>query len=196
MRKSRYITLLLAGAAATALAACDQNVMTGPGSDAAKDGTIYSDAASCAQDQDAAACTAAFEAARTEHVEKAPKFANKAECEAAGFSPCEEAPVKNADGSSSTSMFMPMMMGYLMGRTLGGGAQGFGAPPPQGGGPYAKQTPTTKPVYSDRNGYLYAGRDTVGRVAPGSTSLGSSSMPTRTVARSGFGNTGFAGGGS
>src|SRR5690606_25012222 len=79
MRKSRYITLLLAGAAATTLAACDQNVMTG------QDETLYPDMTACTQERDAGECRSGFEAAQAEHAKQAPKFATKEECEAAGF---------------------------------------------------------------------------------------------------------------
>ncbi len=195
MRKSRYVTLLLAGAAATALAACDQNVMTGTGADEA---TLYGDPAACAKDIDAEACNTAYEVAKEEHVKQAPKFATKEECEAAGFQACETTQVQTAQGGTG-SMFMPMMMGYMMGRTLGGMGGGLG------GGLGQRGTPTTapgatntagaapataraaRPVYSDRNGYLYANGGAVGRVAPGTTSLGSQGIAMRTTARGGFG---------
>jgi uncharacterized protein YgiB involved in biofilm formation len=199
MRKSRYISLLLAGAAATALAGCDQNTMTG------QDETLYPDVTACTQERDAAECNAGFEAARQEHVKEAPKFATKEECEAAGFQQCEVGQVQTAQGGS-TGMFMPLMMGYMMGRTLGGmgGMGGMGqrgpAPgaPPAGGTASAPGTagPAARPVYSDRNGYLYAGRTAVGLVAPGTTSLGSRAIPMRTAARGGFGGSArsFSGG--
>jgi len=196
MRKSRYISLLLAGAAATALAGCDQNVMTG------QDETLYPDVAACTQERDAAECNTGFEAAKLEHIKEAPKFATKEECEAAGFQPCEVAQVQTAQGGSS-SMFMPMLMGYMMGRSLGGmGGMGQRGPtagaPPAGGaaGAPGAAGPAARPVYSDRNGYLYAGRNAVGRVAPGTTSLGSRAIPMRTAARGGFGGSArsFSGG--
>lgn len=201
MRKSRYVTLLLAGAAA--LAGCDQNVMTGSGQD---DATLYSDPAACAKDIDANECAAAFTAAKQEHVKQAPKFANKEDCEAAGFQTCESAEVQTAQGGSS-SMFMPMMMGYMMGRTLGGGMGGvlggMGRPgAPAGSANTASAAApaaarSARPVYSDRNGYLYAGGGAVGRVAPGTTSLGSQGIAMRTTARGGFGASARAfGGGS
>jgi len=193
MRKSRYISLLLAGAAATALAGCDQNVMTG------QDETLYPDVAACTQERDAAECNAGFQAAQQEHIKEAPKFSSKEECEAAGFQPCEAAQVQTAQGGSS-SMFMPMLMGYMMGRSLGGmgGMGGMGQRGPTAGAPPAGGAagPAARPVYSDRNGYLYAGRNAVGRVAPGTTSLGSRAIPMRTAARGGFGGSArsFSGG--
>jgi uncharacterized protein YgiB involved in biofilm formation len=188
MRKSRYVTLLLAGAAATTLAACDQHDMT------KGEGSVYADPAACAKDVDASSCEQAFVQAKEEHTKQAPKFATKEECLAAGFTECEVGQVKTADGSSS-SFFMPMMMGYMMGRMMGGGMGGFGAPQ-QGAPPGApQQTAGTagRPVYGDRNGYLYAGGNQVGRVAPGTTSLPSGTA-VRSVSRGGFGSRGFSGG--
>jgi len=203
MRKSRYVSLLLA---ASALAACDQNTMTG------QDETLYPDVAACAAERDPAECDAGFTAAKEEHLKQAPKFATKEECEAAGFQQCESPPAQTAQ--SGGGYFMPMMMGYMMGRMLGGGMGGGlggmgqsgpapGSPP--GGatanssgntGANASTRPAARPVYGDRNGYLYAGGSAVGRVAPGTTSLGSRAIPMRTAARGGFGGSarGFSGG--
>jgi uncharacterized protein YgiB involved in biofilm formation len=162
---------------------------------------------------DAATCEQGFEQAKEEHIKQAPKFNTRAECEAAGFSQCDQAEVKTADGASH-SMFMPMMMGYMMGRMLGGGGYGYGAPgyggqgapPPRpneqnqtstsggsggAGGAYARTA--GRPVYGDRNGYLYTGGNQVGRVAPGTTSLPSGTA-VRSVSRGGFGSRGFSGG--
>jgi uncharacterized protein YgiB involved in biofilm formation len=193
VRKSRYVTVLMA---ATALAACDQNVMTGPGSGDA--GTIYGSAADCAKDFDANACSQAFETAKTQHQAQAPKFASAAECEAAGFNKCEEATAQqptgteqaNAGTQTGGSFFMPMMMGYMMGRMLGGPGMMPGAGAPVGA-PGA-QTPGTgaRPVYADRNGYLFADNrsNPLGRVAPGATSLPPGGVAARTTSRGGFGS--------
>ena len=90
-------------------------------------------------------------------------------------------------------MFMPMLMGYMMGRTLGGGMSSVGQQP--------KQPP--RPVYADRSGFLYSGDRAVSRLAPGqalnpnaATTVRTRMSPTgalavtRTVARGGFGSTG------
>lgn len=191
MRKSRYVTVLLAGVAATTLAGCDQHDMT------KDEGSVYSDPAACAKDVDAAACKQGFAQAKEEHAKVAPKFATKEECLAAGFTDCEVTEVKTASGGSS-SFFMPMMMGYMMGRMMGGGMGGMGAPnaPPQqtSTGPRAGAAGAAgRPVYGDRNGYLYTGGQQVGRVAPGTTSLPSGTA-VRSVSRGGFGARGMSGG--
>ncbi|MBY0508739.1 MAG: DUF1190 domain-containing protein [Rhodospirillaceae bacterium] len=188
MRKSRYVTILLAGVA-TSLAACDQHDMT------KDEGAVYSDPAACAKDVDAAACEQAYVAAKEEHTKQAPKFTTQEECLAAGFTQCESTEVKTASGASS-SFFMPMMMGYMMGRMMGGGMGGFGAPnaPPQQTSTGAGAAGAAgRPVYGDRNGYLYTGGQPVGRVAPGTTSLPSGTA-VRSVSRGGFGARGMSGG--
>jgi uncharacterized protein YgiB involved in biofilm formation len=179
MRKSRYVTFLLAAS----LSSCDQN------SGDTTDAVLYSDPSACAKEIDTNLCNEAFAAAQTEHVQQAPKFASQAECEAAGFAQCQQTEVKTAQGTGG-SFFMPMMMGYMMGRMMSPGAPGaasrMGAPT------------TARPVYSDRGGYLYAGGSSVGRLAPGSTSLGPSGMATRVTSRGGFGASArsFGGGGT
>ncbi len=50
-----------------------------------------------------------------------------------------------------------------------------------------------RPVYGDRNGYLYTGGNQVGRVAPGTTSLPSGTA-VRSVSRGGFGARAMSGG--
>jgi uncharacterized protein YgiB involved in biofilm formation len=196
MRKSKYVSVLLASAATMALTACDQgNVNTGSGTDE----ILYGDTMTCAQDFDADACKAAYDAAKTAHAQTAPKFATKEECEAAGFTACEEAP-KPAEGTANTTqqansgggMFMPLMMGYMMGRMMS---------PPMGGMGLPNQTPNTnpankpgwngasRPVYANRDGYLFAGGSNVGRVAPGTTSLAGNRVAMRTADRGGFGST-------
>ena len=208
MRKSRYVTLLLAGAAATTLVACDQQ------HDMTQDGeTLYGDVAACAKERDPAECDQGFAQAKEEHLKQAPKFTTKEECEAAGFMQCETAQVRTAEGGSQ-SFFMPMMMGYMMGQMLGGRGYGggMGMPPRQdqqstgsaggsaaGGASGAAGANTaartaSRPVYGDRNGYLYTGGTAVARVQPGTTSLGST--PVRMTSRGGFGSSarGFSGG--
>jgi len=178
MRKSRYVTFLVAAAT---LSACDQN--TGEPMDA----VLYSDPSACAKEMDANLCADAYATAQTEHVQQAPKFASKAECEAAGFPTCEQTEVKTAQGTGS-SFFMPMMMGYMVGRMLSPGMPGaanrMGSPT------------TARPVYSDRGGFLHAGGAQVGRLAPGATGIGPSGMATRVTTRGGFGGSArsFSGG--
>ncbi len=179
MRKSRYVTFLIAAAT---LSACDQNNSDGT------DAMLYSDPSACSKEMDANTCNEAYAVAQTEHVQQAPKFATQAECEAAGFSQCQVTEVKTAEGTGG-SFFMPMMMGYMVGRMLSPGMPGAAG---------RMGSPTTaRPVYSDRGGFLHAGGAQVGRLAPGATGIGPSGMATRVTTRGGFGSSARSfGGGS
>lgn len=110
MRRSAAITMLLLGAAA-----CK------PDNPDLKEG-IYATADECrAQNPDAATtggeCDKGFQFAKAEHEKTAPRYQSKAECEAQHGS-CEAGPqaAQSTQGSSSSSWFMPMMMGYMMGQ--------------------------------------------------------------------------------
>jgi uncharacterized protein YgiB involved in biofilm formation len=179
MRKSRYVTFLVAGAATAALTACDQG-------GAPEDVVLYADPAACAKDAGDALCNQAYATARNEHIQLAPKFATQAECETAGFAQCEQAEARTAEGGQG-SFFMPMMMGYMMGRMLSPGAAALPGQTPR---------PTARPIYGDRSGYLYAGGNNLGRLPAGTTSLGPNGIATRVATRGGFGNTArsFSGG--
>lgn len=206
-RRSKYVTTLLMGAAAVSMVACDnaQDVNV----------NVYRGVDACAQENDASICEQEYKNAEAQHINSAPKFASAQECADAGFDQCQavppQTPIPGQEGApqqtaSSTGggMFMPMLMGYMMGRTLGG--MGAGA----AGGPNMTGAPA-RPVYADRNGFVYSGNREVSRLAPGQTlaSAGTTTMRTRmsptgdlagrTVSRGGFGATGSrfsSGGGS
>jgi uncharacterized protein YgiB involved in biofilm formation len=86
----------------------------------AEQGVVYTNVEECSQSNpDAAAqCQTDFQQAATLHPEVAPKYATRQECEA-DFGPaqCEDTPVQH---HASGGYFMPMMMGYMAGRMLGG----------------------------------------------------------------------------
>ncbi len=87
---------------------------------------VFSDPDECKAASLSAAedCDAEWAAANALHPEVAPKYANRAECEADfGSEKCEEAPREYA---SSGGFFMPFMMGYMMGNVLNRGAGGRG----------------------------------------------------------------------
>jgi uncharacterized protein YgiB involved in biofilm formation len=167
MRKSRYVSVLLAGAS-FAMSSC-----AGTGEEIA---TVYGDSSTCAQDWDAESCTTGYRAAKEEHVKTAPMFKTREECEAAGWAACEVAPQTPGTTHAGGGMFMPMMMGFMMGRMMGGGGM------------------MGQPVYGNRNGYMFAGGRNVGQVAPGTTSLAGNKVAMRTPMRGGF--AGRMGGGS
>ena len=58
-------------------------------------------------------CEANFNEARNQHAAVAPKYTSQEDCQADfGDGRCEQAPYKTTSGGS---VFMPLMMGYMMG---------------------------------------------------------------------------------
>jgi uncharacterized protein YgiB involved in biofilm formation len=63
-------------------------------------------------------CEMSFKEASSQHAAVAPKYTTEADCQADfGTGKCEVAPYKTSSGGS---VFMPLMMGYMMGSMLGG----------------------------------------------------------------------------
>jgi uncharacterized protein YgiB involved in biofilm formation len=109
MKKSHSIKLALLGSASMALVACGDD--TPP-----DDAQFYSDAKACSAVYGDAPCTDAAAKAEETHLEQAPKYAAKADCEAEfGAGNCE-----TRQSASGGSYFMPLLMGYMMGNMMGG----------------------------------------------------------------------------
>lgn len=111
MKRSRYVALLAMGASALALSACGESE-TPAG--------VYTSVDQCIADKQFtdAECRKAFDTAKEEHKKVAPKYASKADCEADfGAGKCEESPYRTTSG---TSTFMPLLVGYMLGRTISG----------------------------------------------------------------------------
>ncbi len=170
MKRSRSIGLVMMSAGAVFLtASCEE-----PQVDAA----IFEDVQQCLAQPgaDEQTCRDAFQLARQQHVEVAPKYTDKAACEADfGEGQCEDAPYQTQGGGS---VFMPLMMGYMMGRMMSGGMRGV-AP---------------QPLYrsaNDPGSFRTADNQTVGRgTGPTTVSRAAASAPTAkrtTVSRGGFG---------
>jgi len=124
-RSARVSSLLAGGAAVALLAACEERPTE----------RFYSSFAECTREFSEAECRSAEEAALRAHADAAPRFATREACEAQmGEGACQGVEDAQAPGGS---WFVPAMMGYLLGRTVGG----FMA----------------MPVYVDRRGYAYAG---------------------------------------
>lgn len=124
------------------------------------------------------------------HPAVAPKYVNRAECEADfGEGKCEPAPSENGTQTSS-GFFMPMMMGFLAGQMLNG-ARGAGMQN-NGLAPDNKHVP--QPLYKSRNesDFRTAGNRSVGPSSfyHGAKNLSPSNLtPTagKVVRRGGFG---------
>ena len=119
MKRSRSIALVMMGAGGLVLTACDEPQV---------DANVFRDVEQCIDQPGASrvACEEAYGTAAEQHAAVAPKYIDKADCEADfGAGQCETAPYRTQEGGS---VFMPLMMGYMMGSMLGGRG-GFGAQP-------------------------------------------------------------------
>lgn len=112
--RSRHVTAALLGAAAFALAACEEDKV---------ETVVVSDPAACAAlgEFSAQECEQGFAEAKAQNDATAPRYDAMAVCEEEhGAGNCQ--PEVTSGGGS---VFMPILMGYMMGRMMGG----FGAKP-------------------------------------------------------------------
>lgn len=127
------------------------------------------------------------------HPAVAPKYVNRAECEADfGADKCEEAPNTSENSSHSSGFFMPMMMGFLAGQMLNG-TKGA-AMQSSGLAPENRHVP--QPLYKSRNenDFRTANNRSVGPSSyyHGAKNLSPSSLSPqagKVVRRGGFGQT-------
>lgn len=118
-KRSRNVSLAIVGAAAFGLAGCKSQET---------DASAFPDEASCvaAADQGslfftAEDCKTAFAEAQQNHIETAPRYDSLEVCEAEhGAGNCGGDPAAQQSGGGG-SIFMPLMMGYLLGSALSGG---------------------------------------------------------------------------
>ena len=109
--RSSFVLGLMMSVSLVALTGCDEPKV---------DASIYSSVDQCKRDPlvPPDECEKSFREAKSQHAAVAPKYASKADCQADfGENKCEQAPYRSAGGGS---IFMPMMMGYMMGSMLGG----------------------------------------------------------------------------
>ena len=179
MKRSKSIGLVTMGVSVIALTACEEPQV---------DALVFDNLQQCLADQDLTReqCETNYSEARNRHVATAPKYTSQQACEADfGSTQCEEAPQRTQSGGS---VFMPLMMGYMMGSMLGG-----------------RSGVVSQPLYrsaDDSKTYRTADNKKVGTTT-GKTQVAKSAtraptMKTSTVSRGGFGTrartTGFAGG--
>ncbi len=114
-KRSSHVALAILGAAAFALAGCQESQT---------EAAAFPDIASCkaASKTDGwftqADCDAAFEQAQALHDETAPRYDSRELCEQQhGPEACQQA----SGGSGGGGIFMPLLMGYMIGQALGGG---------------------------------------------------------------------------
>ncbi len=172
MKRSKSLKLALMGASVLTMTACDN------GDDVA---AVFKSVDECAQydGQDLERCRTGWEEASREHIRTAPKYTSVADCQADfGEGQCEQAPVQTTSGGS---VFMPMMMGYMMGSMLSGGG-------------YSRVA--TQPLYRSKDdpATFRTGDNTKVATSTGVQKVPSNvtqrpSTKTTTVRRGGFGST-------
>lgn len=116
-KRSSHVALAILGAAAFGLAGCTEEEVD---AQAFPDLKSCQEAAGLSSTFSATDCATAFAEAETLHVEAAPRYDSLAVCEeqhGAGACGSEQ----QAQPGGSGSIFMPLMMGYLIGNMLGGG---------------------------------------------------------------------------
>ncbi|MGQ0662711.1 MAG: DUF1190 domain-containing protein [Pseudomonadota bacterium] len=173
MKRSRSIRLVALGSTGfLALAACED-------ADPLARSDFFRDTAECARANDEAACRQALIDARAQHLKSAPAFSSREACEAkfgaencmetkeqpgqAALQAAGQAPAAGTGGS----WYMPMMLGYMMGRSGGAMAQ---------------------PVYRDTANTAYSGNQRLGQIS--ARTMPPPQPPGAGVARGGFGGTG------
>jgi uncharacterized protein YgiB involved in biofilm formation len=179
MKRSKSIGLITMGVSVIALTACDEPKV---------DALVFDTLQQCLADQDLTReqCEANYNAAREQHVAVAPKYTSREACETDfGAEKCEQAPQRTQSGGS---VFMPLMMGYMMGSMLGN----RGAVAPQ---PLYRSADDSKTYRTADNQKVGT---TTGRTQVASAAARAPAVKTSTVSRGGFGatarSTGFAGG--
>ncbi|MCB5409513.1 DUF1190 domain-containing protein [Pseudogemmobacter faecipullorum] len=124
-KRSKHVALAILGATAFALAGCQESEVE---AQAFPDLQSCKEAASLAGYVTAGECETAFAEAEALHAESAPRYDSLAVCEAEhGAGNCGDGPAAQSGGGGVGSIFMPLMMGYLMGSMMGGGGLGRGA---------------------------------------------------------------------
>lgn len=166
MKRSKSVKLVAMGTGLLLVAACEE---------AKVDTALFESVQQCTGlGFSAQECESNYREAQRNHVNVAPKYTAKADCEADfGSAQCETAPQRTSSGGS---VFMPLMAGYMMGSMLSGGRS------------------AGQPLYKSRNdrstfrtGDNKAVAKSVGRTQVGQSTTRTASAKTRTVSRGGFG---------
>lgn len=194
LKRSRvlHVSSLMATASFT-LAACGSptpQASSPQGEWDAPETVAYSSVEACVSSgEPAAECQTAFDTARSQAAENAPRFNSKEECEASwGPDQCEQ-----GTNNSGGSFFMPMLAGFMMARMMNGGQRAA----PQ---PLYRECRTRNADGTCRDGRLRAGAagGLMGRTLNGPNDQAQNAQErrsSRAVSRGGFGgNRGYYGG--
>ena len=171
--KSRYSISIAAlmGISIIGLSACEE-----PKVDAA----VFNSLQQCINDPGMLReqCEKSYADARSQHASVAPKYTSVQDCQADfGAGRCEQSPYRTSRGGS---VFMPLMMGYMMGSMMGG--RGFS---------------NSQPLYrstSDPKNYRTADNkkagSKTGRTRVAKSASQRPSFKSSTISRGGFGSSG------
>ncbi|ELX8377638.1 DUF1190 family protein [Providencia vermicola] len=191
-RSYRLAPVAIAVSAVFMLSACEESDETV---------SLYTNAQDCSQANPSQAeqCTLAYNNALQEAAKTAPKYATQEDCIAEfGEAMCTQAPAQASFSSTNTgngeqtaqaqsssgSMWMPLMMGYMMGRMMGGGA------PSQ---PLFSSKNPASPAngkFVDATGKSYGPAVAGGRsISVPKTAMAPKPPTTSTITRGGFGDT-------
>ncbi len=169
MKRTRTLKLALMGASALTLTACNNSTEV----------AVFENVDQCIDQAGFSrdVCEKNLEKAKVEHIRVAPKYTSASDCENDfGADRCEIAPQRTTSGGS---VFMPLMMGYMMGNMLGG-----------------RSTAATQPLYRAKDdaknfrtgdNQRVAGKTGLSKVSGQVARVPSTKM--RTIRRGGFGAT-------
>ena len=167
MKRTRILKLSIMSASALTLIACERSQEVG----------IFESLEQCSNQSifTKEQCSKSERLARSEHIRVSPKYTSVTDCEQDfGEDKCEMAPQRTTTGGS---VFMPMMMGYMMGSMLTGGRGMM----PQ---PLYRSMDDVKNFRTGDNQKV-SSKTGITRVAKGLTRT--PSTKTRTIRRGGFG---------
>ena len=171
MNRCKFLTAAMVSVSVIALGACEE----------AKVGaSVYDSLEQCKNDPTVSfeECQKSFKEARDQHAAVAPKYSSLADCQADfGAEKCEKSPYRTSSGGS---VFMPMMMGYMMGSMLGGRGSMISQPLYR-----SAQNPNAFRTADNRNVGTKTGPTQVARSATKRPSF-----KTSTISRGGFGSSG------
>ena len=171
MSRYKFVTATMVSVSLIALSACEETKVSA---------SVYDSLEQCKNDPTVSfeQCQKSFKEARDQHAAVAPKYSSLADCQADfGSEKCEKSPYRTSSGGS---VFMPMMMGYMMGSMLSGRGSMISQPLYR-----SAKNPTAFRTADNRNVGTKTGPTQVARSATKRPSF-----KTSTISRGGFGSSG------